>query len=1050
MTTRSRFFPYLRTREGTISLLLVIVCGLVLAFFVGRTNVDPPPKLYSLDFGKALWLEAATPSPCGYFRKDIYISGPVDRAWIQIAATDNYSLYVNDTRLDVRNFYGITVAGLYDLKSIFKPGKNTVAVNVNRVSFPGSAQLMVRGFYSQVASPLQEFWSDQTWRASDTPDGIVGGYSWHTTVLDDTFWLNAKEAPNQGRFPIVERVNFDPRLVETPPTAKWIAPPQGAPRQASFVSKLELPSNPQETWLQLAATGDCDLIINGRLIVTRPFATQSTGGPLPLQPFGAQISGSIVQSDQTAAQAIENVAPPRPFSTQPLLLAYNISRWLHSGKNSVLVRVRSQAQPAMLLAEGYTALHDGQLKRFGTDDSWQAVLYGQTKEPALVVANYGAQPWGYLAQMLAGPGATPSYDFQMGLTWGLVIAEVEIALLFLWILVPQLAGALIRYPAEKLWTADGLFHLCVLAVILLCWLLSFDVRLPSNWCFESRFNLGFILLLLAGKLLLFLPRKASSTATVPSPQEASSCRKASLWSRYWKVAALTAIVLLGFGLRLPDLGEPSLDVDEMGVIQFSHGIQKRGYPFIQIGTFEREVTTYELVSYPIAAARQFLGESEAACRTPALIYGTLTIALMGIVGYRMMGWGVGLVSALVYALFPAGIYWARNAFWPSQDQLFALISIWCFYEAARSGPLRRGFLTASTIGLCLTYLTWEGSGFLLPALFVCMFVLKWGEYEWMKDWHLWRCAVFICFVVLIQLTHRQVASLPTFLQTGNSLSEVTTPQLVPLDLTKFNPFYYFYWLLFAENYCVMTLLGILGILFCWRDRAILYLFILTVFLLICYTEFLPAYSFRYSYDYQATLILVAVGVFFKLWDAVTSLREQPLRWCAATALLALFILSTNGFVLKTYRLSSNPSEPIYAERMGLYRSDSRSPAQFVAEHIRPGDGLIVAIPHMFEYYSHLKGDYSINTMLNSKIIYDGTIAAPQYIDKFRGYPVIRGIEELEDVRSRYKRLWIVRTGATWSNPAVVQYFAKNSRVIFQSYRSIVNLFDGERDVSRQN
>ena len=134
--------------------------------------------------------------------------------------------------------------------------------------------------------------------------------------------------------------------------------------------------------------------------------------------------------------------------------------------------------------------------------------------------------------------------------------------------------------------------------------------------------------------------------------------------------------------------------------------------------------------------------------------------------------------------------------------------------------------------------------------------------------------------------------------------------------------------------------------------------------------------------------------------------------------------------------------------MGLYRADARGPSQFVAAHIRPGDGVIVAFPHMFEYYSKLTGDYSINTMLNSKITYDGTIAVPHYIDKFRGYPVIRGIEELEDVRSRFKRLWIVRTGATWSNPAVEQYFTQHSRVVFQSYRSVVNLFDGERDVSR--
>jgi len=1047
MAERSRFFDYLKTREGVISLVLVVTCGLALAFFAGRTYFDPPPRVYSLDFKNAEWLESIKPSPCNYFRKDIYISGQIERGWIQVAGTDNYTLYVNDKRLDLRNFYGINVAGIYDLKTILQPGKNTIAVSVARVSFPGSAEVMVRGFYAVRGSPLQEFVSDETWRASSTPDGIVGGYPWHATALDDTFWVYAKIGSSFGRFREMEWVNCDPRLLETVPTARWIGAAQPAARQASFIGKLYGPPDRHETWLQLAATGDYDLIINGKLIAAQPFQSLSIAHNQAPLPFGMDVSGAVVQSDPYSAQTLEGTTSPQPFSNQLLLLAYDVTRWLHTGENSVQVRVRSATQPAMLLADGYTVLPDGKVTRFGTNGQWETVFSGQTSPTsAAEVADYGAQPWGQLQQGLAGIVTTPSYDVQMVATWAFVIAAVVVTLLLLWIIIPRFAGALFRYPAERLWTSSAVFHLCLLALILLCWLLSFDVRFRSNWCYQSKFVLGFGVLLLAGHLLSFLPRPRPKAATT----DERPIRKASLWSRYWKVALLTGIVLLGFSQRAHDLGAMSLDVDEMGVIQFSHGIQKRGYPFIKVGTFEREVTTYELVSYSIATARQFLGESEAACRTPSLIYSTLTIALMGIVGYRMMGWRVGLVAALIYALYPAGIFWGRNAFWPSQDQFFSLISIWCFYEAAaRPGPLRRGFLTTSTIFFCLTYLTWEGSGFLLPAFFVCMFVLRWGESEWMKDWHLWRCCVFMSFVVLIQLTHRQVASLPIFLQTGNSLSEVTTPQLVPLDLTKFNPFYYFYWMLFAENYVVMTALAALGVFFCRHDKAIRYLFVLTGFLLICYIEFLPAYAFRYSYDFQATLILLAVGVFFKLWDAVTHLDERWLKWCGATALLVLLFLSTNGFVLKSYRLSSNPTEPFYGERMGLYRADARDPARFVAENIRPGDGVIVAIPHMFEYYSKLIGDYAINTMLNNKITYDGTMDVPHYIDKFRGYPVIRGIEELEDVRTRYKRLWIVRTGATWSNPAVEQYFNRNSRVVFQSYRSTVNLFDGERDVSRQ-
>jgi hypothetical protein len=90
MSNRPRFLSYLGTKEGKISLSLVIACGLVMVFFIGRTYLEPAPRTYTLDFGQAQWIEAAKPSPCNYFRKDLYLASTVDQAWIQIASTDNY------------------------------------------------------------------------------------------------------------------------------------------------------------------------------------------------------------------------------------------------------------------------------------------------------------------------------------------------------------------------------------------------------------------------------------------------------------------------------------------------------------------------------------------------------------------------------------------------------------------------------------------------------------------------------------------------------------------------------------------------------------------------------------------------------------------------------------------------------------------------------------------------------------------------------------------------------------------------------------------------
>ena len=138
--------------------------------------------------------------------------------------------------------------------------------------------------------------------------------------------------------------------------------------------------------------------------------------------------------------------------------------------------------------------------------------------------------------------------------------------------------------------------------------------------------------------------------------------------------------------------------------------------------------------------------------------------------------------------------------------------------------------------------------------------------------------------------------------------------------------------------------------------------------------------------------------------------------------------------------------------MGIYRTDYRGAALFVANHVQPGDALIVAIPHIFEFYSKLKVDYSINTMLDKKITYSGVGAIPFFLDKFRGYPCIRSLEELQDLRGLYKRIWIVQVPlgpADNQHPDVVAYLQQNSRVAYQSYKAEVDLILGTASVAQR-
>src|SRR5262249_34368213 len=158
-----------------------------------------------------------------------------------------------------------------------------------------------------------------------------------------------------------------------------------------------------------------------------------------------------------------------------------------------------------------------------------------------------------------------------------------------------------------------------------------------------------------------------------------------------------------------------------------------------------------LVSYSIAASRLLLGTSETTIRLPALLFGTLSIALIAWVGRRLFSWRVGLLAALVYAFFPTAIFWSRNAFYLTQEQFFFLGAVWLFFEAIRGPRLDHRYLTLAAAGTLLTYFSWEGSGFILPAFLVAMLALRRADYDWIYDPHLWRCAVVVGAVVVVQL-----------------------------------------------------------------------------------------------------------------------------------------------------------------------------------------------------------------------------------------------------------------------------------------------------------
>jgi hypothetical protein len=737
------------------------------------------------------------------------------------------------------------------------------------------------------------------------------------------------------------------------------------------------------------------------------------------------------------------ISPPLylgTIGTAPLLIAYNLTNWVHAGDNIIFIRVRTHYGPALLLAEGYTNLNGRIANPFATDGSWRILNSpdGANFDTVRMVARYGDRPWGVLPQVAGSSQSLPGHTVRQLARWTAAIVAAIGLVALLWFGTSSLVVLLKSGATEHFWTIDALLHLPLLLGLLFLWLLSFDVRIRSDWCFVPAVLLGAIGYLAVSKLVLAFAR--------PSNPEKPALAKKGSRGRL-ALAALGIIVLLGFELRRAGMLTVSLGHDEGGMIFYSWAILKRGLPVTPDGSFQRWLSTYELVPYIMALSSRILGTTVFAYRLPSLIFSTLTIGLIGWFGYRIKDWRVGLVSALIYACLPYAINWGQDGFYPSQQCFFATLTFWAFYEAIRDPGLHGRYVTLCGISIVLTYFSWEASGFLIPVLLMAVIVCKWGEFEWMGDGHLWRVFGVVAALIVMQLSYRQIVTLPDYMGVGRNLSEMTSPRLAFLDRVVFNPYFYLRAEFFLENHFVLTLLVLIGALVAWRNVALLYLYVCLLMLEVMYTGFLAMYAPRYCFYWTPVLVLAGVGTFFYLTDRIRELTTVSRLGVGLGALslyagVALLILATNPFVLKLYRLSADPSGVTYFSRLGVnYKQDYRASFLYVASHVAPGDVVLSDGPaaYVYRFYASEWPDFTVDSILHSKNNYDGTFGPPQYRDR-SGLAMIRNLQDLAMAQSQSGRVWLV--GELINGPKIKDYVQAWGRNVFETAQQKVVVFTG--------
>ena len=999
---------------------IVLATGVALGVFIWYTYFAPVSHLYPLAFQQSLWLVAPDQGPQGYFRQEIFISGRIQQAWIMVAATDSFVMYLNGKALHGIGYASLNVSAIYDIGAYLVPGKNVFGVAARRISYPGPAMAALEGGYRDHTGQEHSLATDASWKFSSVEqmqgDGEI---LWYSADFDASAWVPAQTGGRPEPSAIYP-LGVHPFVFTLSPQGQRIGYSNSPQDRPTFSHTIHLPEQPTDAWLRIAAAKAYSVTVNGVPIQGEPSQT--------LPPLGAD-GASTWKPD------IRQVTD-----------VYDIRPLLRAGANRI--SVSSEVVPFVdgLFVDGFM-IHGSELLTFGSDATW-------TLNAPLHTAN-GNLPNSPHATVLASNEALPvknvmrtvlplNYRAIQAGKMSLIILVTVGSIYVFWRGTSRLASRLLGGDAATSANMDALIHLPILMLLGSLYFLTFDVRFDPAFAFRSTVVWAAVGLFLGLKGLVILERllqngRSSQLAFLVPAGESSASRANGI--------LLCCLIAAGTFLRLYGLDTQSLYHDEAHMVGYVQGLFERGYPYKMIGPIERPLATYELIPYPIALSTKLLGQSDFALRLPAALFGIMTIPLIAFVGARVFNSSVGLLAAAIYTFCPQAIIWAKYLWHPQQTQFFALLTSYFFFQAIHGAALIPRYFYLTAVAFSVTYLSWEGAGFLLPALGVGLVMVRGKDLAWLCDRHLWTAFGLISVVVALQLARRTLLQFP-YLVVGQGLSDVSLPTLFFLDPMYDSTFYVknFLWL---ENNIPLTLITLSGLPFFFRNRALVYYCTILISILLMMTTLLTNAANRYVYYLQPFLILSAAYSFFYL-IAVLGYVIKPVRLFTIsllyrvtfiTLLCSLILIST--CYMKDYRLTGFYSPGGFHIKEDVYYIDYRGTAQYLKSVYRPDDLVISLVPNTLSYYANIISNYFFQYYTMRQVVYDPTESSVRYIERTIGVPVVRNQDELMEILNLNKRVWIIaapyRIFVKLSGPDVREYIRKKGMVMYESYNSKVYL-----------
>ncbi|HEY9205617.1 MAG TPA: glycosyltransferase family 39 protein [Candidatus Methanoperedens sp.] len=421
-----------------------------------------------------------------------------------------------------------------------------------------------------------------------------------------------------------------------------------------------------------------------------------------------------------------------------------------------------------------------------------------------------------------------------------------------------------------------------------------------------------------------------------------------------------------------------------------------------------------LNTFFISLSFMILGVNEFSARFPSIIFGTLTIPLVYIIGVKFGNRRIGLIAAILISFSVMEIAWSRQARMYQQLQFFYLASLYFFYEfyfndQAIKNKSQRNLYLALTILFFIGAVLSHEFGYVLILVFIPNFLIAnfnkikdkdWKNFDSMRD----NIVLFILITFLIFLLLKLL---------GSDFFSVISYVSKNFWLQRVEHFEVYLDILTSE-FSVFLYLALFGAVLSLKKNRMSGFLLITGFIIpfyiLSYYVILP--GTRYLY-FIIPILLIFCSYFFDFIIELTQKhgKNEPTRTgltliaVVITSLLIITAFSQHVFIIlpeENFDLGVNAPQ-----------GDFKKAYSYIRENMQKDDVIIDSRPAVSLFYMG-RSDYWLAFEANGAGLgIDNLLVNNGSNEVYANAKVIKNGDMLKEIVAKNDRGWIILDNSAW-------------------------------------